>query len=876
MRRAAPVLSKLILAVVLITLAAFVSINRTWAASGNTQICAPSESCTIGEFVYTDSYTPENSATCTITSRYPDGTVLLNAQAMTHASENDGWYYHTFTAPATLGLYRTEVKCTVSGDLMALDKSFEVKEEVAGSGSSPTADEIAEATWSYSSRSLSTFGNLVADIWNSATRTLTGAGLSSGSIATKSDVQSSTTATTTDSDITTIKENVRQTRLLVEKIANKPIIETTAVEVPDLGKKITATEKQVNDLSKNTQSVNSSISLLVLRWDKLSEDEILTAVEEVNKKFGGENDKETSKSIFGSVNYLTKSWDWDSVKTVNNQAKSARDVSFSLQKGLETSGKTNVSLNKAKALVRLLDQLEDSVGTKSSKESDLTVFGKFNETKTIAKLLDTRTKDVEAVLAKWNSYKYPEKQKKISAISAKVVEVNKIPSVRKALLSNTASTDKDLKNKSYYVLGIISSNKKLLAEKSGTPLSNTWLELGSIVFKTLATNPSTLITQDVEIKYYLPPELKEEDIIETDEGLEAKYDTEKNQLFVTGTYSLAPGETKTVSVRTQDIWVIKQAEIDSLRKQAEELSKPLEKTSFFAQGVTLKTDIDVSLDKVENLMDENVTPETKIRAYREAQIELDAAREKIDRLKDLATQASSAGAFFGFVGGTQTLAVWGLILIVMVGFVSLTVYMRVITKKAQKKKTGSNKKEARVNEEERVKTKKPSSKLKYVVGLSMLIVLMIGTVGGGIGGVLISKAFLMPQEAQGVAIKTDEVKVLGEAVEVSNAKSQTEKKPIEEIEDIEPDESLEETASAESSSESKEVAKNTVTVKETPTGFLNVRKTPGGLEMGKVNPGDTFPVTEEKNGWFEITLPDGSSGWVSGKYVTESSLNSTD
>ncbi len=864
MKKAAPFLTKLILAVVLITLAALVYTKSTWAASGNSQICAPGESCTVGEFVYTDSYAPENSATCTITSRYPDGTVLLNAQAMTHASENDGWYYHTFTAPSTLGLYRTEVKCTVSGELMALDKSFEVKEEVAGSGSSPTADEIAAATWSYSSRSLSTFGNLVADIWNSATRTLTGAGLSSGSIATKSDVESSSSTSSNSSDIATIKENVRQTRLLVDKLANKPIIETTAVEVPDLNKKITETEKQVEVLSKNTQSINSNSSLLVLRWDKLSEDEILTSVEEINKKFGGENDKETVKSVFGSINYLAKSWDWESVKTVNSQAKSARDLSSSLQKSLESSGKTSVSLSKAKALVRILDQLEESVGTKSSKSSSGSVFGKLNETKAIAKILDARAKDVETLIAKWSSFKYSDKQKKISLISQKVVEVNKIPSVRKTLLSNSATNDKELKNKSYYVLGIISSNKKLLAEKSGAPLSNTWLELGSIVFKTLATNPSSLISQDVDIKYYLPPELKEEDIIETDEGLEVKYDTEKNQLFVSGTYTLSPGETKTVSIRTQDIWVIKQAEIDSLRKQAEELSKPLEKTSFFAQSVTLKTDIDVSLDKVENLMDENVTPETKIRSYREAQIELEAAMEKIAKLKDLATQASSAGAFFGFVGGTQTLAVWGLILIVMVGFISLTVYMRVITKKAQKKNKPL-KKESVSEEKEEVKVKRPGSKLKYAVGLSMLMVLTIGTVIGGIGGVVLSKAFLTPQATQ-ETIASNQVEVLGAAIQESNSKAQEENK--DEDKELLEEESLEEISLEEKS-------EKTITVKDTPTGFLNVRKTPGGEEIAKVYPGDTFPMSEEENGWFNITLLDDSTGWVSGKYVTENSLNST-
>jgi len=48
---------------------------------------------------------------------------------------------------------------------------------------------------------------------------------------------------------------------------------------------------------------------------------------------------------------------------------------------------------------------------------------------------------------------------------------------------------------------------------AGKTLNNTWLEIGSIIFKTLATNPSKLISQNVDVKYYLPQEIKKEDIL---------------------------------------------------------------------------------------------------------------------------------------------------------------------------------------------------------------------------------------------------------------------------------------------------------------------------------------------------------------------------
>lgn len=198
-------------------LAALVFAQNTWAASGNIQVCHPNTSCTIGEFVYNDSYTPLTSATCTITSRYPDGSLFLNNVSMPVSAQGDGWYAHTFTAPTTVGLYRTEVKCIVGSDTMALDKSFEV--QIAPS--TLTSNDIAVSVWGYSNRSLSTFGTLIADIWKNATRTLSDS--SSSDISTiKNDIskvktaveniESTTTSTTSTTNITNIQNITNETR----------------------------------------------------------------------------------------------------------------------------------------------------------------------------------------------------------------------------------------------------------------------------------------------------------------------------------------------------------------------------------------------------------------------------------------------------------------------------------------------------------------------------------------------------------------------------------------------------------------------------------------------------------------------------------------
>jgi hypothetical protein len=76
---------------------------------------------------------------------------------------------------------------------------------------------------------------------------------------------------------------------------------------------------------------------------------------------------------------------------------------------------------------------------------------------------------------------------------------------------------------------------------------------------------------------------------------------------------------------------------------------------------------------------ENLTPEGRIKAYREAQLELIGAKEKLLELQRLVGEADSGRSVFGFVGGVQSIAVWGLILITIAGFVFLTIYMRSIT-----------------------------------------------------------------------------------------------------------------------------------------------------------------------------------------------------
>jgi len=61
----------------------------------------------------------------------------------------------------------------------------------------------------------------------------------------------------------------------------------------------------------------------------------------------------------------------------------------------------------------------------------------------------------------------------------------------------------------------------------------------------------------------------------------------------------------------------------------------------------------------------------------------------------------------------------------------------------------------------------------------------------------------------------------------------------------------------------------TVVIRETETGWLRVRDTPGsaGIEVTKVKPKEKYKLLEQDNDWFKIDLGGGKSGWILAKYA---------
>lgn len=63
----------------------------------------------------------------------------------------------------------------------------------------------------------------------------------------------------------------------------------------------------------------------------------------------------------------------------------------------------------------------------------------------------------------------------------------------------------------------------------------------------------------------------------------------------------------------------------------------------------------------------------------------------------------------------------------------------------------------------------------------------------------------------------------------------------------------------------------TILILNTPTGFLRVRESDSvdSAEIDRVKPGESYELISEKEGWFEIKVADGKTGWVSSSYAVK-------
>lgn len=884
---------KQFLGIIFIGLALFGAVSSVSAAV-QYQKCYKNNNCTIGEFLYDDSYVPIATASCVLTSRFPDSQVFLNSVDMD--SSSDGWYSYSFTATGSAGLYRSSICCTAGTDYLCLDKTYEVeastsaltKQEVASAvwdeprsdhtqaGSFgealqnivPSASDIAAAVWGYSGRTLSAFGTLPADIWNYSSRTLSsfgsliasiwghndrtltsgGSGSTTNNYTTNNYTNSNNNTTNNNpidtsnlakkSDLDDLKKEVVYNQSLLERVVNKPIITNFLEQESDvnLESKLEQSQLYMTKLFTDSYSLDSKLGLIDVKWSEFDEKRLKLALTDVNK---------LNASISDSSKKIKELWNLTLADNIVAQAQVLKNKTAIIEANLRVEGRSRTVLNDFRSLSATLDGFITLLGSSSDKTGKETLFGKINEIETLAGTFDLYLSDVDKLLADWRKMEIKDVQKKTDSIAENLAKINKLP---KSMIVTTSrqedSLSKKLKNRLLSIKGTINANKILLAKVTDKPFSSSWLEEGSIVFKTLLTNPSERISQEVPLKYYLPAEIKKEDIVDIDDGLKVNYDVERKQLYVEGIFNLGPNESKVVSVRVEDIWTINEETVASLKRQAAELVKPLEKTTYFGQGVTIKSSIDVALEKILTNLKTAVTPENKVKYYYEAQIEIKAVKDQIKNLESLVAQAGSFGSMAGFVGGAQAIAVWGLIIIMVAGFVFLVLYMRMLKGKEALIEEPVSKKKKKTKQTEKHEVHNTINRGQMIRFAAIFFVL--GSIVSGLTSFAVFTALNSQQTQKTVAAEAIPPRRWNEAKIVS---------PIPEKEVLGA-----ESAPAESSTD------KTVEIIDLDGDFLRVRETPKGKVIGKAYSGEKYTFVSKKDGWTQIKLDDGT-GWISSEFA---------
>ncbi len=194
------------------------------------------------------------------------------------------------------------------------------------------------------------------------------------------------------------------------------------------------------------------------------------------------------------------------------------------------------------------------------------------------------------------------------------------------------------------------------------------LAQASITLRVVAVNPSEESTQTVPIKVYLPLEVKPEDIIYK-EDLEVAYDAQLGTYYVSGEYELKPKEVLEKEIEIKDVWVVDEAQILALRKEAKDVFSGFAKTGYADKANVLYGDVEKKLNEVEEKQKASANnPSQHISDYRYCVSQLESAKNDLLSAKTLLAEVQPRGL---------AKLTWKIIIfiIVFLGILGLTFYI---------------------------------------------------------------------------------------------------------------------------------------------------------------------------------------------------------
>ncbi len=123
---------------------------------------------------------------------------------------------------------------------------------------------------------------------------------------------------------------------------------------------------------------------------------------------------------------------------------------------------------------------------------------------------------------------------------------------------------------------------------------NLW---AGITLKTIAANPSSVKTQTVPFKSYLPEGVQPENVINIGD-FKTGFDFDKSLYYVYRDITLAPKESIVLEVEIEDIWAIPESELNFLKDHLNETMKLLRNTKYYASAKLLGDNLSGKLEKI--------------------------------------------------------------------------------------------------------------------------------------------------------------------------------------------------------------------------------------------------------------------------------------
>ncbi len=199
-----------------------------------------------------------------------------------------------------------------------------------------------------------------------------------------------------------------------------------------------------------------------------------------------------------------------------------------------------------------------------------------------------------------------------------------------------SSSMKVLRNKTDTISAIVDLLLQIMESKLGgvdSPIISTSLQSGSVKFRIMAINPSKTKVQKVQVKKYLPEEVKPKDVMDLG-GLELEYDSEKAIYYVyKNDMELQPNQVSVFEVEVEDIWMIPDAQIAELKKQTDEVLAIFANTDSYAKAKEVTDTIYPVIEEMPKAQaDDAVSREQHIGIYRQNIQNIKRIKDKLAEL----------------------------------------------------------------------------------------------------------------------------------------------------------------------------------------------------------------------------------------------------